>query len=173
MRRSLALLTLLIFPLSGCASMFGADTVTKVFDDTGAVVTTISGTAAQRDQIYASAMENRDTMTKEMYESSGAEVVMGEFTEISPGIFVQTVKSIRVREAPKFQQNLATTPPDHRGWKSLDNAVDKAFFGFGAWTIGNAFSDAVSNDSVDYGSSTFQSYNPVSTVEPSVITPTL
>ena len=154
---SIALLT------GGCANTLSDNVTTKLFDASQNVVAELSGTAVQRDVVYANAHVNRDALTKEMYLKSGAEVVMGEFQEITPGVFVQPIKSIVVRESPRFQQNLETRPPDHRGWKTADNIVDKVFWGF----LGSkAFDSYDSKDTTSYaGDATFHSYNPVTTTE--------
>ncbi len=117
--------------LTGCLGTKEAQVATvKFFDESGKVVTELSGAAVERDFLYTNQHIQRDKQYVSAFKDSGVTVKMGMVEINGAPAYVPTEYSIR--GTPHFQQNLETRPPDHRGWASFDNIVNKAtIFGLG------------------------------------------
>ena len=172
-RSNLILLSVLIL-LSGCADG-GVMNITKlpISDET---VTALSGditdTSVQKEALFFKAHEARDKAYKSMYAQSGFSVEF-EMKEISPGVFVQLMKKVSFREAPKFSDPLPHGPSIHPGWATANNFIDKGFNALLWWTgitqgvdlLKNAQNRSAPQYYGNYNSQTAEPY----TVRPEVI----
>lgn len=153
--------------LSGC-SLFNSDAFVEVLDENGKVIGKITDIALARDYAYMNRGSTRDKYTKEMYKESGiiTEWETKEYKNKDGEIFLVThlPKKQTVRPEHRWQQLIETRPPDHRGWKSFDNIVDKAFAAFGFWLIADTFNKATDSPTYKYeGDYLIDSNNPIST----------
>ncbi|SDP77214.1 hypothetical protein, partial [Desulforhopalus singaporensis] len=140
---NLFLLTTVSFLLSGCFPGMSTQSTIKMFDEAGKVTATITGAAVQRDFLYTDQHKNRDNQTAKMFKSSGVQVEM-EMITLADGSKAYLPKKFSVRGEPKFQQNLETRPPDHRGWQTADKALDVLTFGLGSYYLNDFGKHAVS-----------------------------
>ncbi|WP_143005552.1 hypothetical protein [Desulforhopalus singaporensis] len=134
--------------------------VIKLYDAAGNVTATITGAAVQRDLLYTDQHKNRDNQTAKMFAKSGVQVKM-EMITLADGSKAYLPKEFSVRGEPRFQQNLETRPPDHRGWQTADKFVDLLTFGTGAYFLNDFGKHSVSSGRPSYqGDYNYQSYNP-------------
>jgi hypothetical protein len=155
------------FGLSGC---LGSKAVTTIVQEGDKMTTTLTGAAVQRDIVYADERKHRDTQTEKMYKQSGVKMEMEMYTFTSPdGKFTFTtnrVKTVTAKAPNRYQQNIETRPPDHRGWDSLDKGLGV----LGKGVIGYFLNDAFQTGSQANGTRYYGDFNP-QTAEPYIIEP--
>ena len=122
--------------LSGCAGI-GGEALTTITDTITGSTTVIAGTAAQRDALYMNRGNHRDSQDKAMYKLSGVNIE-NEMVILADGSMAYLPKTITVRAPHVWGQNIETRPPDHRGWRTADKALDV----LGTGLIGYFLSDA-------------------------------
>ncbi len=161
MKRTLSTLLVLfvVLPLGGC----GATGALSLISETGEAVGSITDAAVQRDYIYNQTLQNRDKEYGKMYAKSGFDIKFDQIT--INGVVAYLPTTISYKPEPKFQQQLETSPPDHRGWDSLDRIAELGLKGWLAWVFGDVTNNAVNRSSSQYGvyAPINQSYNPTTT----------
>lgn len=167
MKSFILLMFILIF-VSGCAEV-PTTTVESFFDAAGNITKEVVTGAIDRDKTYMERGETRDKYTKDMYATQGVKVTFEKYefsTSSGEKIFFVGPKEITAKAPHSYQQNIETRPPDHRGWNSFDNVVDRGFQGVLAWLTAGVLSDSIDRSSPVYrGDYVNQSYNPVTTTE--------
>lgn len=162
------LMLLLIFLsawVSGCGMLTEAGTM-KLFDEGGNVIAVVTDAAVQRDIVYNVTHRNRDTEYGKMYKSSGIQVEFKEVT-LADGSMAWLPQKLSIREQPRFQQNLETRPPDHRGWDTADKFGELLLKGFGIWQLTDFGKTAMGYSAPQYhGPYAANSYNTTSTQIP-------
>ena len=160
------LLLVAVLIISGCSSK----ALTTIVQEGDKITTTLSGAAVQRDVVYAQERQHRDSMTYKMYKQSGVNLEMELYTYTSPdGKFVFTtnrVKNVSAKAPNRYQQNIESRPPDHRGWKTLDKALGVVSTG----VIGYFLNDAFKETTQASGNRYYGDYNP-QTAEPYIVEP--
>lgn len=163
MFRSILLLMLVLFLLPSCAWLTDQG-VMELVDETGKTIGKVTDAAVQRDLLYLKALENRDLKYKEMHAVAGMSIENELITlECKDGskLAAYVPKTVEVRPIPNFQQRLETRPPDHRGWDSFDNVVNKATLGFFGWVVGNTYDNQNETPRYHFGGNySVDSYNP-------------
>ena len=163
-----AMIILLAVGLTGCGAM-SDKSVMSLVNESGEIVGTIAGTAAQRDYFYTNQHVERDRQSTKQFEMSGVHVKMEKVDLPGGGIsFLPT--EFTVRGNPQFQQNLETRPPDHRGWDTVDKGLGIIKdLGIG-WLLNDFGKTAVKEAGTKYmGSYSVDSFN--QTAEPFIVTP--
>lgn len=136
MNKTLSLLLFLLFPLSGCGDSGFLDIANLPVN--GEQITTISGqvkdASTQKEALYLHTRENRDNLQKAMYAQSGLQVKF-KMIEVTPGVHVQVMESVVMREYPKFDQPLPNGPSVHPVWNTVNTLIDKGISGL-LWYTG-------------------------------------
>jgi len=151
---------------SGCADTGGQ--LVKTIDGTTMAITSA---AVQRDLIYNNTLMNRDTEYALAFKDSGVTMEYA-MVDVGDGRMAYLPSKISVRGMPEFKQNLESRPPDHRGWKSLDNFVEKGLYGWLGYLIGDFGKAAVSTAAPRYyGDYNQNSFNPITEIPYAPIEP--
>ena len=122
----------LCISLSGC---IGTKAVTTIVQEGDKTITTITGAAVQRDIVYADERKHRDTQTTKMQKTEGVNTEWGEYRVEKGDVLVVVIAPVNqtVKAPHKYQQDIETRPPDHRGWDTADKVVgvlEKGIFGY-------------------------------------------
>lgn len=162
------MIILLAVGLTGCGAI-SDNSVMSLVNESGEIVGTIAGTAAQRDYFYTNQHIERDRQLGKMYEQSGISVEWTTIT-LADGSVAHLPDKLTVRDSPRFQQNLETRPPDHRGWDTVDKGLGIVKdLGIG-WLLKGFGETAVKEAGTKYmGSYSVDSFN--QTAEPFIVTP--
>lgn len=143
-------LFLVFLPLAlvGCSQKV----ITETIDEFGTTVKTVSTAAVERDKIYADERNNRDDKTEKMYDKQGIKTKWGEYRAEKDGVLVVVVapKEQTVRAPHRYQQDIETRPPDHRGWDSFDNVTNKATLGFFGWLFNDNSKASMDRNTTEY-----------------------
>lgn len=155
------LVFILLVIISGCGN---TKALTTLYNSSGEVVATLSGAAIQRDFLYMDRGKHRDTIRQEMHDNAGIKTKY-KMVKIN-GTMAWLPSEITIRPLPHFQQTIETRPPDHRGWDSLDNIVNKGATGWLAWLLKEGYASATDKNTVEYrgpyNNQVYnQSFNPV------------
>ena len=121
--------------LTGCGDG-GMMNVTKlpVSDETITEVTgSITDTSVQKEALYTNMVKNRDRAYVKMYGQSGVNIKF-KLVEVAPGIKIQVMEELTIRETPRFQQDLPTGPSEHPAWRFGEKVLTKSFDTFLWWT---------------------------------------
>jgi len=161
----------LIMALSGCSMDAGNMSIIKPIDDD--TIIQLAGTtkdaSVQKEMVYYAARTARDKLYASMYKLSGFNVEF-EMMEVKPGVFVQTMKKVSFKEAPRFEQPMPDGPSFHPIWKTTEKFIDRGFDAFEWWT---AITGLLSfgEKSLDQASTQYHGdYNP-RTAEPYIVRP--
>lgn len=160
--RTIAGLAVLLM-LGGCsfADLFGtSQALVDIVDENGKVIGKITDIALARDYAYLNRGNTRDKYDAKMYEKSGVTMKYAR-VDLGNGSFAWLPEQVEVRAPHAWQQQIAVQPPDHRGWKTFDNIVDKAWYAFGGWLVADTYKQALNTPTTRYqGDYLMNSYNP-------------
>jgi hypothetical protein len=83
----------------------------------------IKDASTQKEAVNMAARMNRDKIYQKMYDKSGLKVKFA-LVEVAPGVKVQMMQEVEMREAPKFDEPIPEVS-EHPVWKLANNVVDK------------------------------------------------
>ena len=165
-----AVLVLMLF-LSSCGDS-GFLNLAKMPVD-GDQITQITGqvkdSSVQKEALYLQSRQHRDSLQRSMYKESGLQVKF-VMKEVAPGVFVQMMETVTMRESPKFDQPLPTGPSVHPLWGTINNVVDKGISGLLWYTGIKEAGTFLGKQTDNTGTKYYGNYNP-QTAEPYVVRP--
>jgi len=169
----LLILPFLLLLLSGCAGEYY-----PISDATmqSGVESTRDASVAKEIAVHQT-LRNRDNKYAEAYKTAGTKISF-EMVQVSPGIYVQVIKELAMKESPRFDTPLPTSPSEHPLWKTLNTLGGSliqwtGIFGLANQTAG-VLSDSIKNSGTKYeGPYNPQTYNESfnATAEPFVVEP--
>lgn len=171
---------LMAFLLSGCAGG-GLIPVSDTMGTTGGeVITRTAGytsdaSVAKEAQVH-STLRNRDLLIAQDAALPTVNLQF-EMIEVSPGVHVQIMKSLSVRESAKFNNPLPVQPSIHPVWAWATKTAD-GFIDLGKLFTGFYFAEKLASNFVEKAKPNFygayqpgqinQSYNPITTTPAAV-----
>jgi len=121
-------------------------------------------------------LQNRDNKYAAAYATAGMKVKF-KMVEVSPGVHIQVIEELAMKESPRFDTPLPTAPSEHPLWKTLNTLGGliqwTGIFGLANQTAG-VLSDSIKNSGTKYeGPYNPQTYNDSfnATAEPFVVEP--
>lgn len=128
-------LVVLAIALSGCGSGDVMNISKLPISDE--IVTEVTGSitdsSVQKEALYTNMVKNRDRAYVKMYAQSGVNIKF-KLVEVSPGVKIQVMEELTIRETPRFQQDLPTGPSEHPVWRFGEKVLTKGFDTFLWWT---------------------------------------
>jgi len=163
----------LVVMLSGCGSGGVMDISKLPMSDEAITEVTgsITDTSVQKEAIFSSMVKNRDRLYAKMYEKSGFSVKF-KLVEVSPGVKIQMMEEMSVKEAPRFEQPLPAGPSEHPGWRVGEKVLTKGMDTFLWWTGITAAKDILNAKTEAAQPKYYGDYNP-QTAAPYIVEPTI
>jgi len=170
MRNLIGLLSILL--LTGCA-----DGITSIPADVveGAVVAagyTKDASVAKEHEVHAT-LRHRDKQYAAAYATAGFKVKF-KMQEVTPGVFVQVIEELAMKESPRFEQDLPVVPSVHPMWATLDKLGSAAIQWSGIGFLGRELAGVMNKGWDSTAPQYYGPYNPVTdsynqTAEPFVV----
>lgn len=169
----LFLLAALLF-LSGCGGTGGLIPVTDTMvNEAGDIVEKVGGytrdASLAKSKDFTEMYKTRDQAYVKMYAQSGTTIDF-EMVEVKPGVYVQVMKKIVSREAPRFQQNLPEKESEHPVWGVVEKVAVKTLDVAGTGWLATIMSDTVKAGFESAQTKYYGNYNP-QTAEPYIVKP--
>ena len=130
--KTIAIVAVCGLMLSGCAGEFY-----PISDETiqQAGQYTKDASVAKEAEVHKT-LRNRDTRYAQAYATSGTKITF-EMQQVSPGIFVQVIKELAMKESPRFDTPLPQAPSVHPLWRTLEVLGGAAIQWTGIFGIAN------------------------------------
>jgi len=161
------LLVLALAMLSACGDA-GNMVVTSLAGQ-GETAVKLSGdirdASVQKELVVHQTLQNRDTLIAKSAKNAG---VKFEFAiqEVTPGVFVQVMKSFEYHPEARFNQPLPMAPSVHPVWGAVDTGIKALLTGFGIYAATDLVKYSYDRTAPAYsygGDYTYQSNNPATT----------
>lgn len=143
------LMTSLLVVLSGCAGEFF-----PISDETSQTASgyTKDASVANESEVHKT-LRNRDNKYAAAYATSGTHIKF-KMQEVSPGVHVQVIDELTIKESPRFDTPLPQVPSIHPLWAAItsvgNNIVDKTFLGFLGSQLFGSINKATENTGTHY-----------------------
>ena len=113
--KSILAVSLLALLLSGCAGEYypiSDETIQKGGEYTR------DASVAKEEAVHKT-LRNRDNQYAKAYATAGTKISF-EMVQVQPGIYIQVIKELAMKESPRFDTPLPTAPSEHPLWKTLN-----------------------------------------------------
>lgn len=157
-------LFILVVCLGGCASDGGLMNLSSLpvnGEDIVQITGDIKDSSVQKEAIYFKARADRDRQYAKLYALEGFSMEM-MLQEVKPGIYVQVIKKVTHRSAPRFNQHLPSGPSKHPVWAAVDKTIDAAKVLTLGWFAYDVTKTGWENTAPTYNGP-YQSNNPITT----------
>ncbi len=157
--KTLKLLTpiLLLAALSGCAGEYypiSDETIQKGGEYTK------DASVAKEAEVHKT-LRNRDNKYAAVYKTSGTKITF-EMVQVSPGVYVQVMKELVMKESPRFDTPLPQNPSVHPMWKTLEILGGAAIQWTGIFGLANQAAGVMNKATENVGTHYNGPYAPIS-----------